>query len=88
MARPLVATDVPGNRQLVEHGVETCLLCEARGVPSRSRLIARIGEMTATEVRGGQGGPNQGRAGSSARDWLSAPISERLAAQLRPVFGV
>jgi glycosyltransferase involved in cell wall biosynthesis len=46
MARPLIATDVPGNRQLVEHGVNG-LLCEARNPQSLADAMRRMGTMDA-----------------------------------------
>lgn len=46
MARPLVATDVPGNRQLVEHGVNG-LLCEVRNPQSLADAICQMGMMEA-----------------------------------------
>jgi len=44
MARPLVASDVPGNRQLVEHGVNG-LLCEARSARSLAEAMHVLGSM-------------------------------------------
>ena len=46
MARPLVATDVPGNRHLVDHGING-LLCEARSAAALAGAMERIGSMTA-----------------------------------------
>jgi len=46
MARPLIATDVPGNRQLVEHGVNG-LLCEVRSPQSLADAICQMGMMDA-----------------------------------------
>lgn len=45
MARPLVATDVPGNRQLVEHGVNG-LLCEPRDARSLADAMDKLGSMS------------------------------------------
>jgi glycosyltransferase involved in cell wall biosynthesis len=45
MARPLVATDVPGNRHLVDHGVNG-LLCEARSAAALAGAMEQIGAMT------------------------------------------
>ncbi len=42
MARPLVATDVPGNRQIVEHGVNG-QLCEARNALSLAEAMKHVG---------------------------------------------
>ncbi|HVF38007.1 MAG TPA: glycosyltransferase family 4 protein [Sphingomicrobium sp.] len=44
MARPLIATDVPGNRQLVDHRVNG-LLCEARNAGSLAGAMRQLGEM-------------------------------------------
>jgi glycosyltransferase involved in cell wall biosynthesis len=44
MARPLIATDVPGCRQLVDHGVNG-LLCEARNAQSLAEAIRELGSM-------------------------------------------
>jgi len=44
MARPLIATDVPGNRQLVDHGVNG-LLCEARNPQELAEAMAALGSM-------------------------------------------
>ena len=47
MARPLVATDVPGNRQIVEHGVNG-LLCEPRNPESLAQAMLTMGEIDAS----------------------------------------
>ena len=44
MARPLVVTDVPGNRQIVDHGVNG-LLCEVRNPQSLAQAIRQMGRM-------------------------------------------
>lgn len=44
MARPLIATDVPGNRQLIEHGVNG-LLCEARNAGSLAEAMLHFGSI-------------------------------------------
>jgi glycosyltransferase involved in cell wall biosynthesis len=44
MARPLIASDVPGNRQLVEHGVNG-LLCEARDSKSLADAMLKFGSI-------------------------------------------
>jgi len=48
MARPLVATNVPGNRQIVEHGVNG-LLCEVRDSQSLADAMRRLGMMRGEE---------------------------------------
>ena len=44
MARPVVATDVPGNRRIVEHGVNG-LICEARDHNSLAQAMLEVGSM-------------------------------------------
>jgi glycosyltransferase involved in cell wall biosynthesis len=44
MARPLIASDVPGNRQLVEHGVNG-LLCKVRDPQSLADAMRQLGTM-------------------------------------------
>ena len=46
MARPMIATDVPGNRQLVIHGV-TGLRCEVRDPQSLAEAMRELGSMSA-----------------------------------------
>jgi glycosyltransferase involved in cell wall biosynthesis len=48
MARPLIATDVPGNRQLVRDGVNG-LLCEARDPHALAEAMRTIGEMSGAQ---------------------------------------
>lgn len=48
MARPLVTTDVPGCREVVEDGVNG-LLCRARDAADLADKMERIGEMSAAE---------------------------------------
>ena len=44
MARPLIATDVPGCREVVKDGV-TGLLCEVRSASSLAAAMARFADM-------------------------------------------
>lgn len=44
MARPLIASNVPGNRQLVEHGING-LLCEVRDARSLAEAMMQLGSM-------------------------------------------
>ncbi len=44
MARALIATDVPGNRRIVEHGVNG-LICEPRDYNSLARAMRELGSM-------------------------------------------
>ena len=46
MARPLIATDVPGNRRIVAHGVNG-LLCEVRNPDSLAKTMLDVGLMDA-----------------------------------------
>lgn len=48
MARPVIASDVPGCRQAVEHGV-TGLLCEPRSPASLAQAMTAIAEMSPAE---------------------------------------
>ena len=48
MARPSIATDVPGNRQIVQHGVNG-LLCDARNPASLAQAMLEIGSMDARQ---------------------------------------
>lgn len=50
MARPLIATDVPGNRQLVDHGVNG-LLCEVRDPRSLAEAMRKFGRMDFAQRR-------------------------------------
>jgi glycosyltransferase involved in cell wall biosynthesis len=50
MERPIVATDVPGCREVVEHGVNG-LLCEVRNVESLADALARMLDMSDVERR-------------------------------------
>lgn len=59
MARPLVATDVPGNRHLVEHGVNG-LLCPVRNASALAEAMEKIGQMT-TEQRAQMGAAGRAR---------------------------
>lgn len=49
MARPLVATDVPGSRQLVRDGING-FSCKARDPASLAEAMRRIGSMGAAEI--------------------------------------
>lgn len=48
MAKPLIATDVPGCREVVEHGV-TGLLCEARNAKDLAAKMIDVIDMSAEE---------------------------------------
>jgi len=50
MGRPVVATDVPGCREVVAHG-ENGLLCDARDAASLERALAAMLDMSADERR-------------------------------------
>lgn len=56
MGRPLIATNVPGNRQVVEHGVNG-LFCDVRNATSLAAAMKQIGMMSEEErVDMGQAG--------------------------------
>jgi glycosyltransferase involved in cell wall biosynthesis len=84
MARPLIATDVPGCRSVVEHGVNG-LLCEARSADSLAEACMRVLSMTAEERRSmGRAGRqkmvrgfDQARIVAAYRDAISAATSPR-----------
>jgi glycosyltransferase involved in cell wall biosynthesis len=44
MARPLIAADVPGSRQIVRHGING-LLCAARDAPALAQAMEELGTM-------------------------------------------
>ena len=67
MARPLIATDVPGNRHLVRDGV-TGLLCEARDPHALAEAMRTMGEMSATE---------RAAMGRAAREMVERDYDER-----------
>ena len=56
IGRPIVTTDVPGCREVVEHGA-TGLLCEARNVSSLAEAMVKIIKMSqeARDLMGAQG---------------------------------
>ena len=67
MGRPLIATDVPGCREIVKDG-QTGLLCQVRSASSLAAAMARFGEM----------GVDQREAlGKAARAKVEAEFSER-----------
>jgi len=56
MGRPLIATDVPGCRQVLDHGVSG-FLCEARSVDSLARAMRNFADLdTAARERMGKAG--------------------------------
>jgi glycosyltransferase involved in cell wall biosynthesis len=71
LARPLIATDVPGCRELVEDGVSG-LLCAARDPGSLAAAMLRFGQMTAAERR---------KLGLAARAMVEERFSEQLVVQ-------
>jgi glycosyltransferase involved in cell wall biosynthesis len=86
MARPLIASDVAGNRQLIEHGVNG-LLCDVRNPASLAEAILQMGTM------GADGRAEMGRAGrqlaerSYGMDKVVNAYLEAVA-QLAPTAGV
>ncbi len=68
MGRPIVATDVPGCREVVADGV-TGLLCEAKSAESLARKLAQVLDMSESERR------NMGLCG---REKVAAEFDEAL----------
>jgi glycosyltransferase involved in cell wall biosynthesis len=68
MGRPIVATDVPGCREVVEHGV-TGLLCEARNTDSLERELERM-LLSSLEARA--------RMGASGREKVAVEFDEKV----------
>ncbi|CAB3760312.1 glycosyltransferase family 4 protein [Paraburkholderia humisilvae] len=68
MSRPIVATDVPGCREVVEHGVNG-LLCDARSVNSLAGQLARMLDMSDAERRA---------MGERGRQKVASEFDERL----------
>ena len=67
MARPLIATDVPGCREVVEDGV-TGLLCQVRSAASLARAMTRFVSM---DVR------QREALGKAARHKIATEYDER-----------
>ncbi|HXG81905.1 MAG TPA: glycosyltransferase family 4 protein, partial [Sphingomicrobium sp.] len=86
MARPMVATDVPGNRQLVRDGING-LLCRPRDPQSLAGAMRRMGDMEPDE---------RAAMGRAARELVEREYDERLVIaayldaleQLAPAAGV
>jgi glycosyltransferase involved in cell wall biosynthesis len=68
MSRPLIATDVPGCREIVKDGV-TGLLCQVRSASSLAAAMARFAEM---------GVDRREALGKAARAKVEAEFSERV----------
>ena len=58
--RPIVATDVPGCREVVDHEVNG-LLVRVRDVPALAEALQRLLSDADSESENGNGGPTQGR---------------------------
>jgi glycosyltransferase involved in cell wall biosynthesis len=71
MGRPLVGTDVPGSRELVEEGA-TGSLCKVRDPESLAAAMERIGRMPPDELR---------RLGRAARERVERHFSEEVVVQ-------
>jgi glycosyltransferase involved in cell wall biosynthesis len=67
MGRPVVATDVPGCREVVEHNVNG-LLCEVRNVASLAAQLARMLDLSDTERQ---------QMGQRGRQKVAAEFDER-----------
>lgn len=71
MARPLIATDVPGNRRIVDHGVNG-LLCDARDHNSLAEAMLAVGQMDSEKRLA---------MGRASRDIVERGYSERRVVQ-------
>jgi glycosyltransferase involved in cell wall biosynthesis len=83
MGRPIVATDVPGCREVVEDGV-TGLLCEAKSADSLAHQLDRMLTFDARQ-RAEMG--VQGRA-KVAREFDEKAVVERYKGTIRAITGV
>jgi glycosyltransferase involved in cell wall biosynthesis len=72
MARPLIATDVPGCRAVVEHGVNG-LLCAARDSASLAGAMVEMAGLSADA---------RARLGKAGREMVEAGFSEEIVARL------
>jgi glycosyltransferase involved in cell wall biosynthesis len=68
MARPLIATDVPGCRQVVEHGVNG-FLCAARDASSLAAAMLNMVRLTAAE---------RSRLGAAGREKVETEFDARI----------
>lgn len=86
MARPLVATDVPGNRQLVEDGING-LLCRPRDWESLAEAMLSLGQKTAVEREAMGNAARKLVEDFYGEDRVISAYLEAMA-QLRPTGGV
>ena len=70
MARPLIASDVPGCRDVVEHGVNG-LLCDVRSAASLAAAMEQMLAMSPTE---------RSAMGAAGRRKVEAEFDQRLVA--------
>lgn len=68
MARPLVATDVPGCREVVRHGING-LLCAPRDAQSLAEQMAAMLNMTDASLQ---------KMGGASRDWVETYFDEQI----------
>lgn len=68
MARPLVATDVPGCREVVRHGING-LLCAPRDAQSLAKQMAAILNMTDASLQ---------NMGEASRQWVQTNFDEQI----------
>jgi glycosyltransferase involved in cell wall biosynthesis len=83
MGRPIVATDVPGCREVVEHGV-TGLLCEARSARSLAAALERMLALSEAE-RAEMGARGREKV---AREFDEKAVVERYKGTIRDITGV
>lgn len=72
MAKPLIATDVPGCRALVEHGING-LLCAVRDAKALAEAMVEVASLSAEE---------RARLGSAGRDKVVEDYSEQRVASI------
>ncbi|MDR5757850.1 glycosyltransferase family 4 protein [Caballeronia sp. LZ035] len=83
MGRPIVATDVPGCREVVEHGV-TGLLCEVKSADSLTQALERMLTLPAAE-RAAMA--QRGRA-KVAREFDEKNVVERYKGTIHAITGI
>jgi glycosyltransferase involved in cell wall biosynthesis len=83
MGRPIVATDVPGCREVVENGV-TGLLCEVKSADSLAQQLERL-LLSSYTTRAEMGAAGRAKI---AREFDENAVVERYKGTIRAVTGV
>jgi glycosyltransferase involved in cell wall biosynthesis len=83
MGRPIVATDVPGCREVVENGV-TGLLCEVKSADSLAQQLERL-LLSSYTTRAEMGAAGRAKV---AREFDENAVVERYKGTIRAVTGV